>query len=200
MPGRCLAQARSVPRLLALVRAAWAALLVLVLVAAAPPAGSARAVTAEETVALTAAIARFDNAMRESRYADVIEVIPPRIIGAIAAKAGATQEQLRKSMLEQIDKAMAVVKIVSFGMDLKTGRHAELPDGTPYILIPTETRMQAEGVGNVRATSETLALLDDGKWYLLRVENPLHVAILRETYPEFAKVEFAKGTMEIQKK
>ena len=39
--------------------------------------------------------------------------------------------------------ALAEVKLVSFGMDLAKAEHHELPSGEPYVLIPTETVMDA---------------------------------------------------------
>jgi len=179
---------------------AAAVLLIALFAVLAPRGAHSRSLAAEETAALAATVARFDTAMRESRFADVVDVIPPRVLQAIASKGGGTVDDLRKAMLEQIDRAMRSVKIVSFAMDLQGGRHAELADGSPYVLIPTRTWMDAGSKGRLKASSETLALLDEGKWYLLRVENQGHVALLRETYPGFGNVEFAKGTMEIEKK
>jgi hypothetical protein len=56
--------------------------------------------------------------------------------------------------------------------------------------------MNSEATGRMRAKSETLALLDEGQWYLVRVNDLQQVAILRQVYPEFAAVEFSGGTME----
>ena len=66
--------------------------------------------------------------------------------------------------------ALAEVKLVSFGMDIAKAEHHELPSGEPYVLIPTETVMDT-GDGKSAARSHTLALLDGGAWYLLRVSD-----------------------------
>ena len=60
------------------------------------------------------------------------------------------------------EAALAEVKLVSFGMDVAKAEHHELPSGEPYVLIPTETVMDA-GDGKTVARSHTLALLDDGR-------------------------------------
>jgi hypothetical protein len=49
----------------------------------------------------------------------------------------------------------------------------------------------------VRIGSHTLALLDEGKWYLLQVNHGPRVQILREVYPEFAGVVFPSGSTEM---
>lgn len=160
----------------------------------------ARALLADESAALAATVNQFNSAMSDGRLADVIGTIPPRVLDVVARKAGIGADDIRKSMIEQIKQSQNDIKIVAFGMDLPAAKHGALASGTPYVLIPTRTVMEAGSVGRVKASSETLALLDEGKWYLLRIEGDASIALLRETYPEFAAVQFAKGTMEIEKK
>ena len=50
--------------------------------------------------------------------------------------------------------------------------------------------------GKYRAQSSTLGLLDGETWYLVRVEDPQQVALLKEIYPAFADVVFPTGSME----
>ena len=98
-------------------------------------------------------------------------------------------------VIAQMKAALAEVKVVSFGMDLAKAEHHELPSGQPYVLIPTETVMDA-GDGKSVAKSHTLALLDGGAWYLLRVSEAEQVTIMRQVYPEFAEVEFPASSLE----
>ena len=74
-------------------------------------------------------------------------------------------------MIEQMTKALAEVKIEAFSMDLANAEYRELQTGEPYALIPTETVMDAADNGQFKATSQTLALIDEGEWYLLRVNE-----------------------------
>jgi hypothetical protein len=48
----------------------------------------------------------------------------------------------------------------------------------------------------VRVTSETLALLENGTWYLMAVDDPSQIEVLRQAYPAFADVEFTAATSE----
>ena len=77
---------------------------------------------------------------------------------------------LRTIVIAQMKAALAQVKLVSFGMDFAKAEHQELPSGEPYVLIPTETVMDTAD-GKSTAKSHTLALLDGGAWYLLRVSE-----------------------------
>jgi hypothetical protein len=56
--------------------------------------------------------------------------------------------------------------------------------------------MTIEGAGKVRATSETLALKDDGVWYLVRIDEAAQSDLVKKIYPGFADFEFKPGAME----
>jgi hypothetical protein len=51
------------------------------------------------------------------------------------------------------------------------------------------------GTGKIRQTGETLGLLENGAWYLLRVDEA-QVTLLKQVYPGLASVQFNYGTME----
>jgi hypothetical protein len=156
---------------------------------------SARDVTEGEKGALAETIASFDAAMRSGDMARLMDTIPPSILDAMATQNNLTIEQLRAMMAQQMRDAMQSVLLVSFGMDVGEARYAELADGMPYALIPTETVMEIPGSGKIKAVSETLGLIEAGAWYLLRVD-PTQLPLLIQIYPGFADVEFAPGTME----
>jgi len=158
-----------------------------------PPNG----VDAGQYFALVARVDSFDAAMKASDMATVMSVIPPKVLDQIAAQYNVTTEQLVEAAQQQIDAAMADIKLVSFGMDLENSDFFTLPDGTHYALIPTETVMDlGEAAGKMRAKSTTLGVLDGDKWYLVRVEDPQQVAIFKQVYPAFADVTFPTGSME----
>jgi hypothetical protein len=154
-------------------------------------------VDAGQYFALVARVDSFDAAMKSSDMATVMSVIPPKVLDQIATKYNVTTAQLVEAAQQQIDAAMADIKLVSFGMDLENSDFYTLPDGTRYALIPTETVMDlGGGVGKMRASSTTLGVLDGPEWYLVRVEDPEQVAIFKEVYPAFADVTFPAGKME----
>jgi hypothetical protein len=156
----------------------------------------ARPLTDAERSALEAKVAAFDAAMRASDYETVVKIIPPRIMAHIAGQAGVDVDALRAVIVEQMKAALDEVKLVSFGMDVANAGHQELPGGEPYALIPTETVIDTGASGKFRTKSDTLALLDGGTWYLLRVSEAEQVAIMRQVYPEFAGIEFPAGSTE----
>jgi hypothetical protein len=168
----------------------------LLLLAGAP---LARPLTEAEARSLAETVEAFDAAMRSNDYEIVVKTIPPRVITHIAKQAGIEVDALRALTIEQMKATLAEVKLLSFGMDLSKAEHRELPGGEPYVLIPTETVMETVETGKMAARSQTLALLDAGVWYLVRVDDVQQVMIVRQVYPEFAGVEFSSGSWEALK-
>lgn len=156
----------------------------------------AQAITQADRSAVAARIAAFDSAVRESRMEEIFDFLPPRIVDAIAAKAGTTAEEIRPVMAAQMADAFKLVKLVSFGMDVKGAPSAVTPDGRRgYLLVPTETLMELPDGRRLRSKSTTVVLKDDGQWYVVRIDNAQQILMLREVYPEFAGVDFPSGSM-----
>jgi hypothetical protein len=168
------------------------ALVTVLLISLAP--AMARPVTDAEMAALEDRIATFDAAMRDGDHATVITVIPPPVLQRIADDAQVPVDELEAALVEQMEQVLASVTLVSFGMDLDAAVFDELADGTPYLLIPTETVMEAEGLGRLKVNSHTLGMLDGGAWYLVRTGDVAMVGIFRQVYPQFTGVEFPADT------
>lgn len=155
------------------------------------------ALTDEQAAALQDRIASFDTAMQANDMATIMTIIPPAMLERIAAQYGVTTQEAIQATQQAMDEAFKTVTLISFSMDLENAVVAAQTDGAPYLLIPTETVMDlGETVGKVRAVSQTLGLLDGGTWYLIRVDDPSQVAIVKELYPGLANVEFPPGSME----
>jgi hypothetical protein len=180
-------------RLSAIVFAVFGTLAVLLLLG--PSRTEARSLTETETASLAATVDAFDAAMKSNDLTAVIGTIPPRVLEHIASGAGVGVDELRGLLIKQMEEVLAQATIDSFGMDLAKAEHRELADGTPFALIPTETVMTIDG-SKTAMRSHTLALLDEGAWYLVRVSDAKQLEILRRVYPEYVGVEFPRGSME----
>ena len=168
--------------------------LVVVLLVGLSPA-LARTVTEAEAQALGDRISSFDAAMTARDFDTIIGVIPPPVLAHIAGKANVPADELVVALAAQMDEIFADVDLISFGMDLEAAEHRELGDGTPYVLIPTNTVMEAEGIGRMKVESFTLGMLDAGTWYLVRTSDAAMVGVLREVYPQFTGVAFPAETI-----
>jgi hypothetical protein len=161
-----------------------------------PATASARSLEDKEKAALATTVAEFDAAMKANNFERIIQTVPPKVINSIATKAGIKVEQLMPMMTAIMKGAMEKVKLESFGMDLAKAEYKETANGTPYVLIPTTTVMSAPEIGKIQQKSHSLGIIDEGKWYLIRVSEAQQIIILREVYPEFTGVEFPSGSTE----
>lgn len=159
-------------------------------------AAQARDVTAAEKQKLEATVASFDKAMRNEDYETITKTIPPRVMEFIAKQANVDVDTLRGVIIQQTKAALGTVKLEDFGMDVAAAKFETLSNGEPYALIATKTVMNSEATGKIVAKGDTLAVLDGGNWYLVRISDVQQLAILRKAYPEFASVEFSSSTME----
>jgi hypothetical protein len=154
----------------------------------------ARDVSDAEKAALGERVAAFQAAMAESDYDYMFNAVPPKMFAKLAADNNMSLEQLKGAMIEVMKVTMDTVTIQSFSMDAANARYASIGDQA-YALLDTETLMTAAGV-RYRAEGDTLALLDDDDWYLVRTNEASQVQMLEAAYPVFADVEFTPGTLE----
>jgi hypothetical protein len=159
-----------------------------------------REISDAERGALKTAVSELSAAIKEGNFRQQISGgLPPRIVELLAKKGGITAAALQEQMIAIIEKTMQKVKIESFAINLEGAEFSALASGEPYALIPTTTVIVIGKSPKALAKDKTLALMENGKWYLVRVSDPGQAALFREAYPEFAQVGLPEGTMEILK-
>ena len=158
-----------------------------------------RPLTDAEREALVVVVNRFNSAIHTEDYGAIVNSIPPLVLQHLAKRGGVDMDELKASVAKQMQDIIAEVKIQSFLLDMDHASPRELADGEPYVLIPTEMVMNAGESGRFRVKSQTLALLDKGSWYLMRVNDAKQVLIMRQVYPKFIGVEFAGSSVEALK-
>lgn len=167
---------------------------ILLLVSTAP--GWAEPLSAEEQSSLNQTRDAFLQALENKKFDVVVQVIPPRIIKHIATEAGATVEELLAAMPALFSTAMADAtfhksEIVTENLDATK----VVEDGKEFAwgFAPSRFEMTVSGQ-KIKVEGHTLALLDAGKWYLVRMSEADKVALIRKVYPFFAGVEFPQTT------
>jgi hypothetical protein len=148
----------------------------------------ARDLSAAERQALNEQILTFEKALRENDYDTVVGTIPPKLMAAIAAKAGIPADQLKRTMIAQMKQVLVSAKFLTFRLDSAGAIIRQAADGTPYVIVPTSVLMEIDD-RRLEVTSSTLGFMDEGRWYLLRLENPGMMAILQQAYPFLTNVE-----------
>jgi len=153
-----------------------------------------------QTDADRASVAALINSATEDTLsgdmAGVMETMPPAIFEAMGESVGMSADDIRTLAMEQIESATHLVEFETVHMDLENARSGVSATGRPYFLISTEVIMAVRGSGRIRGVSDTLALHDNGEWWLLRVESPTHRQWVADTFPDLANLPFALGVME----
>lgn len=148
---------------------------------------------------IAARVTSFERAFVRGNTPEIINVIPPRMIRAIAAQGGISERALRSQMVKLTREVSSKIKVVSFGMALDRATFMTTPSGRPYGLIPTQTVVQTPNGIKLQSNNHTLTLEDGGKWYLIRIAEGRQVDLMRRVYPDFKGVSFPKGTNKIVK-
>jgi hypothetical protein len=154
----------------------------------------AQTIDAGDQARIQARIDALGATIRAGDLTGGLDAVPPRLLDAVSARFGVPRDQLEPAMRQVLTTQLQGVTIDDYGMDL-AGAETHVSGDRTWLLIPTWTEMTVEGVGRVRFETRTLALEDDGEWYLVRVEDAPQAAMLREVYPEFAEVEFPAGVV-----
>jgi hypothetical protein len=159
-------------------------------------AATAKDFPATEVAELQTVVNGFDAAMRANDMKLVLKTMPPKVWNYLKEQSKLDDENLTAVVSDALAAAMKDVKLLDFKMDVAAATTHELSDGTSYMLLPTVTKMEIKDYGKVAAISQTLALREDGKWYLVRVSDPQQKQIVTTVYPAFKGVELPSDKLE----
>lgn len=151
----------------------------------------------EDRAAIAARIASFERAFVANDTTEIVNVVPPRMITAIATRAGVSEPLLRQEMAKLTREAAGEAKVLSFGMALDQAKFLTTPTGRAYGLIPTQTVVETKDGQKVQSNTQTLTLEDGGRWHLIRIDDAGQTDLLREVYPEFQGVSFPQGSAKV---
>lgn len=160
-------------------------------------AASAQDLTAEDRAAIAGVAAELEADVRAGDFAGTLDVIPPAMLTATLERFGVTEDELRQTLDAQMKDVLETVTFQTFSIAVDDAVPAKTPGvGRRYALIPTETVVTVEGAGGMRSHNQTLAVEEQGKWYLIRIDDQGTIDMLRAVYPDFATIEFQPGTTE----
>ncbi len=146
--------------------------------------------------AIQQAVTEFRRAFDAEDFETVIDAsVTPRAFAHIVQQTDLTEEALRAQIVGVLASTMAAVTFESYTMDTSAVEVNELENGTLYAFIPTEMVMENDG-SRIRVATGTMALLEDGKWYLVRID-PAQISSLKQVYPEFSDIDFPEGKREV---
>ena len=150
----------------------------------------ARDVTDAEKAALADRVADYQQAFIDKDYNAILDGSSPRFYEHVAAQAGATVPELREFLIEQSKRVMAAATIEAHELDLDAAQYLKTKYDTPYVLIPTRVVLNMPGRGRFEIIRETLAIIDDDKWWLMRITDTEQASVLQQVYPSLTNITF----------
>lgn len=146
--------------------------------------------------AVQARIDTFNGMVASGDLVGTVEFTPPTLLSHMATSFGTTPKAMRAQMRDALQATQGTVTFDSFSMDLSAAEQQTTPDGARvYVMIPTESVLSVTGGGKVRSVSQTLALQEEGQWYLISIADANQAAMIQAAYPEFANVALPAGTV-----
>lgn len=161
-------------------------------------AGSAFAIqpTSLEQRGLILLVDKLNNAIDSGNYDAVVQNMPKRLANEMAVRLHVSEETLRKSQKEQLQKQFGMLGKGAFKMDGSAIEYEETPKGPFYALVPV--RIETD-----RAIIEDkiLFLYDDGGWHIIFggkkiVQNP----IFQQIYPFFENITLPMEKIDLKDK
>jgi hypothetical protein len=156
----------------------------------------AEPVSPDVASAVQSRIDTFNGLVASGDLVGTIEFTPPTLLAFMATSFGTTPDAMRGQMRDALAATQGQITFDSFAMDMSGAEQATTPDGARvYVMIPTESVMSVTGSGKVKSVSQTLALEEDGQWYLISIADANQATMIQGAYPEFADVALPAGTI-----
>ena len=153
-------------------------------------------VSPDVAAAVQGRIDSFNGMVASGDLVGTIDFTPPTLLAHMATAYSTTPKAMRAQMKDALQATQGTVTFESFNMDLAAAEQAITPDGSRvYVLIPTESVLSVTGSGRVKSVSSTLALQEDGQWYLISIADANQAAMIQGAYPEFVNVALPAGTI-----
>lgn len=175
-----------------MIRRPWPhALAACLLVMAAP--ATARDLTPAEQAGLQDRIDSFEQAFEQGDMDEIFSVIPPGILANATERYGMSEEEVLTTLKDTLAKAMEAATVEDYEIDLASATTGETSAGRVYVLIPTTTVIAFDDETSATSDTQTLAFAEDGRWYLVRIDEAQQITSLKGAYPEFESVTFTEG-------
>jgi len=138
----------------------------------------------------------FEAIFNSGKISKLMDFTPPKVLNGLLSSANVSRAQLDVQVDQIWEMTLQFVEIKGFEIDNDSTDVKFLDNGRPYKILPTSTSMKIKAKGSeVLAKSETLALIENGVWYIVRLDEPAQVKMFRDAYPDFDSVKVMAPVM-----
>lgn len=146
----------------------------------------ARPLTGEESTRLGSAVDRYLSATASNDAEGLVAAIPPRILNIFSGTAGIEAKDLKPTLQKQLVTTLKDTRISDVTSDQSAldATDVTMGDGTAvtWSVVPTSFTVDVKGKKTLNKES-VVALSEDGKWYILRVNSPQAKMLAAIAYP-----------------
>ncbi|GAA4223527.1 hypothetical protein GGQ68_000721 [Sagittula marina] len=149
------------------------------------PAGFAQA-DAPTMDALTGRVTSLEGEIENGDLAATLDYMPPALLSHLGGLAGTDATGFKEMLRTQITDVVTAGDLqgATYDVELDGAEVAQTDTGRAYALLEAVSAFPGLGVPEMR--TGMVALMDDETWYLVRLETPMHGAMLAEVYPDLA--------------
>lgn len=152
----------------------------------------AREPSAAQKAQITAAVARYDDAVTRGRVREAVGFFPPTLMRVLARDIGMSTRNTRARMINGRLRFGNVVNLSSFTLSTTNARYGVTRAGRPYALLPTKTVFRRSDGERVTRVSTTVAVLENQRWYLVNVDNRRQRQLFTRAYPDFQGISMPR--------
>ncbi|UXM94198.1 hypothetical protein N5853_08735 [Bartonella sp. HY329] len=182
----------------------------------------AREATQSELKALNEVASNYRDATVNKNVDGLIAGIPPRVIKILTEISKPVdgipldEIKVKENIKRDITSFTEIAKVLSWEVDLKNKKAGTLDvtaqqrqnkeTGEPFFIIPSTTvvelkvKKQSASISDTNAyelkrqkiTSDVIAVLDEGKWYILSADNPMQLLVYQRAFPGIEKAQLRK--------
>ena len=113
-----------------------------------------------------------------------------------ALSSAVRSSEVTAAVKQEIEGAFAMIQSFDYTMDLSNLKLESSPTGRTYALAPTVVDMKL-GDMKMRSKGVTLAMMDEGQWYLLNPSDEATIGLIKETFPDLAAVTIKPNPIEV---
>lgn len=151
-----------------------------------PPAHAQRG-DAESRAAVDAAFAQAREIGLANDFDAFYDTMPPAILALRAERAGAPLDAYVEGLKVRDRVSAEGLETLAYEFLYTRGGSLDLPGGGYAVIVPSLSIVRADGA-TFALVAETVALEDDGRWYVYRITGDAERELLASAYPAFAAV------------
>jgi len=140
----------------------------------------------------------FQSIFENEDISEVLDFTPPKAFEALIKAKRSTDQTMRADVNQGWATALETITVEKVSFDTDNIQIQTSPIGRSFALVPLNMTFGVKADQNtvVKASSTTIALVDSGIWYIVRLEEPSIVEIFKKSYPDLAKISFPPATMD----